>query len=460
MEVNGSTPFGLAAQSVISKLHDQLVKNIPGALAGEDIEALHDARVASRRLRAALRVFRIALPKTENAAVQGQVRLITQSLGQVRDQDVFLGFLQGYAADHPDSDIEWLILREQHIREGARLRMLDALRGIDDRVLAANVAAMLDGAIMTDERGRHAFARQAPRLTKSRLKEIGATLPALENPQDISGHHAARIAAKRLRYTMEAFLPCFGDPLNDQIAKVKLLQERLGQVHDCDVWLDKLEQYQKERGLSDERLNAIVQLAANRVAARKEHYRAAREQWSRKKTARFGRGLLRLVSASYAKQKTEVEEVNAMEESTTSAKRATRTTTPKPSAGKSAAGKAAPTQPVAKRTAEVKPAAEPSILEGLQTALSTVEAGVNTKGAADPKFSKQLGKLEALLAELPKQMEGLKADAKAKAEKLLSKATGLLQSVADKGEFSDDGADKARRKLRTIRKDIAKTIGR
>ncbi|VVB97541.1 CHAD domain protein [uncultured archaeon] len=55
-----------------------------------------------------------------------------------------------------------------------------------------------------------------------------------------------RIAVKRLRYTMEVFSPLYEGELKNQLAVCKKLQDSLGDMHDCDVWVDYLPQFMEE----------------------------------------------------------------------------------------------------------------------------------------------------------------------------------------------------------------------
>ncbi len=63
---------------------------------------------------------------------------------------------------------------------------------------------------------------------------------ALADPNRITAHHEMRIAAKKLRYTMESYKDLYGDGLAPAIRMVKELQDYLGDIHDCDVWTEFL----------------------------------------------------------------------------------------------------------------------------------------------------------------------------------------------------------------------------
>ncbi len=58
------------------------------------------------------------------------------------------------------------------------------------------------------------------------------------NPDAVAEHHAMRIAAKKLRYTMEVYAPLYRRNLKKPLVRVKKIQEILGDLHDCDVWID------------------------------------------------------------------------------------------------------------------------------------------------------------------------------------------------------------------------------
>lgn len=86
----------------------------------------------------------------------------------------------------------------------------------------------------------------AGRILAVRLDEMLAYEPYLHNPDKVYQLHQMRIAAKRLRYTLEIFLDCMRDqtphgPLMDRVIDaVKNLQEILGEIHDCDVLMPRL----------------------------------------------------------------------------------------------------------------------------------------------------------------------------------------------------------------------------
>jgi hypothetical protein len=75
---------------------------------------------------------------------------------------------------------------------------------------------------------------------ESRLSIMRSFEPWIPHPDAVAEHHAMRIAAKKLRYTMEVFGPLYRLGLNKPHARVKKVQEILGDIHDCDVWIDHI----------------------------------------------------------------------------------------------------------------------------------------------------------------------------------------------------------------------------
>lgn len=79
-----------------------------------------------------------------------------------------------------------------------------------------------------------------------RLQEMYDWADAMHDPANVYELHAMRIAAKRLRYTMEFFVPCFPREFAAALKTVEEIQERIGAIHDCDVIIPLLEKTLKK----------------------------------------------------------------------------------------------------------------------------------------------------------------------------------------------------------------------
>jgi CHAD domain-containing protein len=131
------TEFRDAAERMLTERLDALIEHEEGTRAGEDPEELHDMRVASRRLRAAVEAFAGCYHGKQFKQIARQTKELTGTLGAVRDRDVLLERLEAYAATVPPDEVPALahfIERVQAERETDRATMLRDL----DTLAASN----------------------------------------------------------------------------------------------------------------------------------------------------------------------------------------------------------------------------------------------------------------------------------------------------------------------------------
>lgn len=100
--------FAAAAARVVVVRAAEVFEHAEGVLDIEEIERLHDMRVATRRLRAALEVFEPCFPRKRFRKALKRVKALADALGERRDADVELEFLRGFAAEAPATDHEAL----------------------------------------------------------------------------------------------------------------------------------------------------------------------------------------------------------------------------------------------------------------------------------------------------------------------------------------------------------------
>jgi CHAD domain-containing protein len=124
-------PFELAAARVIEVRSAEVFEHSAGVLGIEDVEPLHDMRVATRRLRASLEVFRPCFPKKRFKAAMKPLKELADALGERRDRDVAIEFLAAFIEQAPAGDrgrLEILIARlreEQRDANGALAPFVD-----------------------------------------------------------------------------------------------------------------------------------------------------------------------------------------------------------------------------------------------------------------------------------------------------------------------------------------------
>jgi CHAD domain-containing protein len=106
IDLDCEAPFAQAAARVIAVRADELFEHSRGVLDTDDIERVHDMRVASRRLRAAMEVFEDCFPPNRWRKALKQVKELADALGERRDRDVAIEFLSGLTGRvrGPDGD--------------------------------------------------------------------------------------------------------------------------------------------------------------------------------------------------------------------------------------------------------------------------------------------------------------------------------------------------------------------
>src|ERR687886_307202 len=94
-------PFEVAARRVVAARADELFEHSDGVLDTEDIERVHDMRVATRRLRAVLEIFAPCFPAAPFKAALRDVKGLADALGERRDPDVHLEAMRAFGGVEP-----------------------------------------------------------------------------------------------------------------------------------------------------------------------------------------------------------------------------------------------------------------------------------------------------------------------------------------------------------------------
>jgi CHAD domain-containing protein/predicted phosphodiesterase len=211
-------------------------RNLGPVRKGRDPEALHDLRVDARRLREALSILHKGGVRKVRRW-RRRVRRLTRALGPPRDLDVQLDFLGAFRKRASRSRaLDRLFDRLRKRRRKAQRGVRKALRRVrQDGTLEAVVRWA--GPRAKGARGPHTPAARAlaARRIRRRLDAMLALAPAVSREEAADAHHRLRIAARRLRYTLEILRPVFGRRVVRLIAAIRALQRILGRLHDCDV---------------------------------------------------------------------------------------------------------------------------------------------------------------------------------------------------------------------------------
>jgi CHAD domain-containing protein len=293
-------------------LLDAFTREITGVKEVQDIEYIHRMRVASRRLRAALPLFSPCFPEKQYAKWMQELTKITRALGEARDTDVQIAFLEktlkqlkkgldqeknGIPGNKPSMEpaIRFLLLSLQKKRGILQKRVLSALQALEQS-RAADEMQLVFTPLNNGFKGMRAKPKLygIPLVAALRISRRLSTLlsydPWVMHPEAVAEHHATRIAAKKLRYTMEIYSSLYRNNLQKPLARVKKIQEILGDIHDCDVWIDQItslllrERSLLRSGKGTKRpdtvtLASLTLLLRNREAERKRRYRQFVHYW-------------------------------------------------------------------------------------------------------------------------------------------------------------------------------------
>ena len=247
---------------------DELIAHDAGTRLGADPEELHQARVATRRLRAVLRAARPLLDPDWTESLRAELAWVGGALGPVRDLDVLLERLRTEVAglEPPEGRAAGRFLRAlEEERSSARAAMLDAMSSaryleLLARLEAAAVAPRAQAAAVSL---REVAAREFRKLRR----EVRALPPG---PPD-DALHAVRIHGKRARYAAELAEGVVGKPARRFVRDAKRLQDVIGEHQDAVVAEERI------RGLLEGTDDPRVHFAAGRLVEREgERRRRAR----------------------------------------------------------------------------------------------------------------------------------------------------------------------------------------
>ena len=275
----GRTPGVVAGDSLaeagrkVLRFHfARMLEREAGTRQGDDLEELHSMRVATRRMRAAWRVFGDGFRHGPSRRYVAELRTVATALGAVRDQDVLLDGLTAYMAGlPPEEGVALAPLHEswQAVRHEAREHLVKLLDGdgyqrfVEDYVEFVETSGA-GGRVMraTDPHRVRDTAPSRVWAAYEQLRAYDATLTWA----DVPTLHVLRIAGKRLRYTLEFFREVLGADAGTLIARVTALQDHLGLLHDADVAAHLAREFLAESaaGLSAETIQAVGRYLASR----------------------------------------------------------------------------------------------------------------------------------------------------------------------------------------------------
>jgi CHAD domain-containing protein len=202
-------------------------------------------------------MFSGCFPDAQMKKWQKRIKQLTSRLWAARDADVQIEFLKDFISKISPAGkglrpgLRRVMLRVKQKRNKIQpkiVKILDRLKKdgiiLDMRAEETRIERRLSRQNI-DIRSPYVFEELRQHIEK-RLEELLSCQDCLQNPDDKTGHHDMRIAAKRLRYTLEISNLPFERRLSANIEIMKRLQSLLGKVHDCDVWIEDLAKFSEK----------------------------------------------------------------------------------------------------------------------------------------------------------------------------------------------------------------------
>ncbi len=222
----------------------RMLENEPRVRAGANPKAVHDMRVATRRMRAAIRLFGPFIASSLLEQVTDDLRYLGRVLGNVRDLDVALERLDTYGQElvpTAHTGLQPLKAHWQRRREYAHARMLRYLNSSRYQRLLKRMRTLL-ATLSAEEMpaaGEQSVAQIASPFLYVRWQVVEAYGPVLDRAS-IHLLHALRIEAKRLRYALEFLSEVLPKDITRVIPDVIAVQDHLGEMHDAVVAADMI----------------------------------------------------------------------------------------------------------------------------------------------------------------------------------------------------------------------------
>ena len=266
---DATTPISIALARALTPQAEVLVRTGRLALSG-DPDAIHDARVASRRVRELLALADELWPDLDALSLGRHVRRLTRALGEARELDVSLARLDDPPAAWPLAAVGVVRRALEHDRAALAPGLRAASSDIDLRKLAARTSALVQ-ALEKLPGDRPAECRQVRARVASRAASLADAVARCGTLYAIDRLHEVRIASKKLRYAIEAQRAVgAGGRLRD-LGRLKRMQSALGTLHDLQMLEAQAAQVLDRHGRADPLPELVAWVATLSRGCREAH---------------------------------------------------------------------------------------------------------------------------------------------------------------------------------------------
>lgn len=253
-------------------------------------ESVHEMRIATRKTRAALRVFRDLLPEPGRSELHQELRWLAGELGKTRDLDMYIANIEQCVDELEERDRAALRAQLRYLaaaRAQAHRHLRDALTSDRCHVLIRRFAGFLDGqpsASALRRWGSFRICDGADLYLDKTLRRILKRGRHISKSSPAAALHALRISSKRYRYLLEFFLPLYERKLGKAFKATRRIQNFLGDHQDSCVAEERLRKHAAAVVGADEliALGQLVHLQTCRAAQIRKRFR---KQWRRFKAA-------------------------------------------------------------------------------------------------------------------------------------------------------------------------------
>jgi CHAD domain-containing protein len=245
-EIQATDAIAEAGRKIFAEQVNKMKHHEAGSRTGEDIESVHQMRVASRKMRSLFKLIGDYYKPKIVAKHSQSLRNIARTLGQIRDLDVLIEDLQEFQSTQ-DTDTQVIIgqiIKKLNKRRRKYRIVLNAL--FDSMPYHKFMEQFTDfahinkkGALpIGDKSTPHQVRHLLPILLHKRLASVRAYETVLAGAKD-EILHTLRVEFKQLRYALEFFKPVLGISIERFIKKVKAMQNLLGRINDIVVFTER-----------------------------------------------------------------------------------------------------------------------------------------------------------------------------------------------------------------------------
>jgi CHAD domain-containing protein len=236
----------VASKETVSQYLERFLKEQKAVLVPEgpfDIEPVHRMRVASRRLRAALSVFKDSFPSGKVLAWRRQIQKAGQALGRARELDIQIQFLEKARKRREGgrraAGIETILASLKKERRKAQEKIC---RRLKDFELERSLPGLKKG---LNKWGKVINPHKEEVILKYLDRLVGFS-SYVSREQSVKELHRMRVAAKKLRYALEILKPWYGQKIQKYVQASLKVQDLLGDLHEQDVLGEVLSGFLKE----------------------------------------------------------------------------------------------------------------------------------------------------------------------------------------------------------------------